>query len=227
MPGWICSWWIPPTRKCPGSCPASGRSAPVLDRVFANATGRLIVASFASHVHRVQQVIDAAVAHNRKVALVGRSMVRNMNTAREFGYLTIPASTLVSIEAAEGLPDERVVLICTGSQGEPMAVLSRIANRDHKIEIGPGDTIVLASSLIPGNENDGEPRDQWTDPAGCDRRAQWQCHGSRLRPCGAGGVALRLQHREAAQRDAGSRRASAPARQRRAGDRDRESIRSG
>ena len=139
--------------EVPGFVPSEREIGAVLDRVFANAKGRLIVASFASHVHRVQQVIDAAVAHDRKVALVGRSMVRNMNTARELGYLSIPTSTLVSIESADGLPDERVVLICTGSQGEPMAVLSRLANRDHKIEIGTGDTIVLASSLIPGNEN--------------------------------------------------------------------------
>ncbi len=140
--------------EVPGFVPSERSIGPVLDRVFARATGRLIVASFASHVHRVQQVIDAAVAHDRRVALVGRSMVRNMNTARELGYLSVPGSTLVSLEGSADLPDDRVVLICTGSQGEPMAVLSRIANRNHKIEVGPGDTIVLASSLIPGNEND-------------------------------------------------------------------------
>ncbi len=139
--------------EVPGFVPNERNIGPVLDSVFTRATGRLIVASFASHVHRVQQVIDAAVTHNRRVALVGRSMVRNMNVARELGYLTVPGNTLVSLDSAGDLPDDRVVLICTGSQGEPMAVLSRIANRDHNIEVGPGDTVVLASSLIPGNEN--------------------------------------------------------------------------
>jgi ribonuclease J len=139
--------------EVPGFVPSERSIGPVLDGVFDRARGRLIVASFASHVHRVQQVIDAAVAHGRRVALVGRSMVRNMNTARELGYLNVPANTLVSFDNAFDLPDDQVVLICTGSQGEPMAVLSRIANRDHRIEVGPGDTIVLASSLIPGNEN--------------------------------------------------------------------------
>jgi ribonuclease J len=139
--------------EVPGFVPSEREIGPVLDRVFARAQGRLIVAAFASHVHRVQQVIDAAVAHRRRVAFIGRSMVRNMNVARELGYLTVPGGTLVSVDALNELPDDRVVLICTGSQGEPMAALSRIANRDHAISVGPGDTIILASSLIPGNEN--------------------------------------------------------------------------
>ena len=139
--------------EVPGFVPSERDIGPVLDAVFSRASGRLIVASFASHVHRVQQVIDAAVEHGRRVAFVGRSMVRNMNAARELGYLQVPANTLVSADSMADLPDDQVVMICTGSQGEPMAVLSRIANRDHKIEVGPGDTIVLASSLIPGNEN--------------------------------------------------------------------------
>lgn len=139
--------------EVPGFVPSEREISPVLDTVFSRAEGRLIVASFASHVHRIQQIIDAAVAHGRKVALVGRSMVRNMNLARELGYLKVPANTLVSMDSMTDLPDDQVVMICTGSQGEPMAVLSRIANRDHAIEVGPGDTVVLASSLIPGNEN--------------------------------------------------------------------------
>lgn len=127
--------------------------APVLDRVFANAVGRIVVACFASHVHRVQQVIDAAVSHGRKVAFVGRSMVRNMNVARDLGYLRVPGDLLVAIDRLDDFPDDQIVLVCTGSQGEPMAVLSRIANRDHKLRLGAHDTVVLASSLIPGNEN--------------------------------------------------------------------------
>jgi ribonuclease J len=139
--------------EVPGFTVSERDIGPVLDRVFGQASGRLVVASFASHVHRVQQVLDAAEAHGRKVALVGRSMVRNMGIAADLGYLRVPDGILVDLKRVGDFPDDRVVLMCTGSQGEPMAVLSRIANRDHKIEIGPGDTVVLASSLIPGNEN--------------------------------------------------------------------------
>ncbi|MGV1005300.1 MAG: ribonuclease J [Candidatus Nanopelagicales bacterium] len=139
--------------EIPGFVPAEKDIAPVLDGVFRRAQGRIIVASFASHVHRIQQVMDAAAAHGRKVALVGRSMVRNMNVAKELGYLQVPAGLLVSSDNITALPDDQVVLVCTGSQGEPMAVLSRIANRDHAISVGHGDTVILASSLIPGNEN--------------------------------------------------------------------------
>ncbi|MGZ4633405.1 MAG: ribonuclease J, partial [Actinomycetes bacterium] len=127
--------------------------APVIDRVFSEARRRIIVACFASHVHRVQQVLDAATAHGRKVAFVGRSMVRNMGVARDLGYLHVPAGLLVDVKQLDDLPDDKIVLVCTGSQGEPMSALSRIANRDHFIRIGEGDTVLLASSLIPGNEN--------------------------------------------------------------------------
>ena len=137
----------------PGFVPSEREIMPVLDSVFAKAPGRIIVASFASHVHRIQQVIDTAATHGRKIAFVGRSMVRNMGVARDLGYLHVPEGILVTLDELNELPDDEVVLICTGSQGEPMAVLSRIANRDHAIRVGPEDTIVLASSLIPGNEN--------------------------------------------------------------------------
>jgi len=111
------------------------------------------VASFSSHVHRVQQVIDAAHAHGRRVAFLGRSMVRNMTIAEQLGYLHVPDNVLIDYKKARDLPDDRIVYMSTGSQGEPMAVLSRMANLDHAIEPGPGDTVILASSLIPGNEN--------------------------------------------------------------------------
>lgn len=139
--------------EVPGFVTSERDIIPVLDSVISKAKGRVIVASFASHVHRVQQIIDVATSHGRKVAFVGRSMVRNMQTARELEYLTIPEGTLISNEEIAVRPDDEAVLICTGSQGEPMAVLSRIANRDHAIQIGDNDTIILASSLIPGNEN--------------------------------------------------------------------------
>ena len=126
---------------------------PVLESVIAKAKRRVIVASFSSHVHRVQQVLDAAAANGRQVALVGRSMVRNMGIAAELGYLKVPDGVLVELKKALDLPDDRIVYMSTGSQGEPMAVLARMANQEHQIEIAEGDTVILASSLIPGNEN--------------------------------------------------------------------------
>ncbi len=140
--------------EVPGYTPHERDIAPVLDRVFGEAPRRVVVASFASHVHRVQQVLDVAVAHRRKVAFVGRSMVRNMGIARDLGYLDVPGGTLVDLKSLDDLAPEEVVLMSTGSQGEPMSALSRMANRDHPaISIEPGDVVVLASSLIPGNEN--------------------------------------------------------------------------
>ena len=124
-----------------------------IDKVFRHAERRIVVACFSSHVHRVQQVLDAAEKAGRKVAMVGRSMVRNMGIAADLGYLKVPEGVLVDIKRLDDYPDTQVVLVCTGSQGEPMAALSRMANRDHRIDVGPGDTILLASSLIPGNEN--------------------------------------------------------------------------
>jgi ribonuclease J len=139
--------------EVPGFTTPERDIAPVLDRVFGQARKRVIVASFASHVHRVQQVLDTAHKHHRKVAFVGRSMVRNMGVARDLGYLNVPGGLVVDVKALDDLREDQVVLMCTGSQGEPMSALSRIANRDHMIRVGEGDTVILASSLIPGNEN--------------------------------------------------------------------------
>jgi ribonuclease J len=125
---------------------------PALDRVFRSTRRRVVVASFASHVHRIQQIINTAESHKRKVIFMGRSMVRNMNLAAEMGYLTIPSGVLIDEKEMDNHGDN-LVLICTGSQGEPLAALSRMANGDHQIRVGEGDTVVLASSLIPGNEN--------------------------------------------------------------------------
>ena len=137
----------------PGFTPLERSIGPVLDEVIARSPRRVIVASFASHVHRVQQVLDAAHFNGRRVALLGRSMVRNMTIAAELGYLKVPEGVLIDYKKAGDIPDDRIVYMSTGSQGEPMAVLSRMANRDHQIEVGEGDTVILASSLIPGNEN--------------------------------------------------------------------------
>jgi ribonuclease J len=139
--------------EVPGFTTSERDLIPAIDEVFRTAPRRVIVSSFASHVHRIQQVLDAAHRHGRKVAFVGRSMVRNMGTARDLGYLKIPEGLVVDLKKLEKLPDDKIALICTGSQGEPMAALSRMANRDHMIRIGEGDTVLLASSLIPGNES--------------------------------------------------------------------------
>jgi ribonuclease J len=142
--------------EIPGIVTAERDIAPVLAEIFDSATQRIIVACFASHVHRVQQVLDTAATYGRKVAFVGRSMVRNMGVARDLGYLRIPhvpgGGLMVDLKEAEELPADRIVLISTGSQGEPMSALSRMAGRDHPIRIAEGDTVILASSLIPGNE---------------------------------------------------------------------------
>lgn len=137
----------------PGFTPLEKDIGPVLERVIQQSTGKVVVASFSSHVHRVQQVLDAAQASGRRVVLLGRSMVRNMKIATELGYLEVPEGLLVDLKKSGDIPDHRIVYMSTGSQGEPMAVLSRMANREHQVEIGQGDTVILASSLIPGNEN--------------------------------------------------------------------------
>ena len=137
----------------PGFTPLERDIGPVIESVIAKTPGKVVVASFSSHVHRVQQVLDAAVANGRKVAFVGRSMVRNMAIASELGFLNVDPKSIIELKHIDQLPDSQVVLMSTGSQGEPMAVLARIANRDHQVAIGEGDTVLLASSLIPGNEN--------------------------------------------------------------------------
>jgi ribonuclease J len=137
----------------PGFTPLEREIGPVIESVIAKAKRRVIVASFSSHVHRVQQVLDAAHANGRRVAFMGRSMVRNMGIAADLGYLKVPEGVLIDHRKAGDLPDDKIVYMSTGSQGEPMAVLARMANLEHQIEIGEGDTVILASSLIPGNEN--------------------------------------------------------------------------
>jgi ribonuclease J len=140
--------------EVPGFTTSEVEIGPVIDRVFHRSNSRIIVACFASHVHRVQQVLDAAVEHGRKVAYVGRSMIRNMNIARDLGYLNVPAGTLVDSREIGDHPPEKIVLVSTGSQGEPLSALARIAQRNHNfVHLEDGDTVLLASSLIPGNEN--------------------------------------------------------------------------
>jgi ribonuclease J len=137
----------------PGFTPLEKDIGPVLDNVIGRTKGKVVVASFSSHVHRVQQVVDAAANNGRRVALIGRSMVRNMEIAQNLGHLNVPDGLLIEAKKAGNIPDNEIVYMCTGSQGEPMAVLARIANVDHDIQVDENDTIILASSLIPGNEN--------------------------------------------------------------------------
>ncbi len=140
--------------EVPGFTVSEEELAPAIDTVFRTTKGRVIVSSFASHVHRIQQILDTAQRHKRKVAFVGRSMVRNMGIARELGYLTIPDGLVVKdLKALDRLRPDQQTIIATGSQGEPMAALARMANRDHPVSITEGDTVLMASSLIPGNEN--------------------------------------------------------------------------
>jgi ribonuclease J len=139
--------------EVPGFLAAEAELAPAIDAVMRTAPRRVVVSSFASHVHRIQQIIDSAHKYNRKIAFVGRSMVRNMTTARELGYLKIPRGMLVDSRELEKMDPTKAVLICTGSQGEPMAALARMANGDHQINLTEGDTVLLASSLVPGNES--------------------------------------------------------------------------
>ncbi|MCC8248538.1 ribonuclease J [Saccharothrix sp. NEAU-S10] len=140
--------------EVPGFVAPEREIGPVLENVVRKANQRVIVACFASHVHRVQQVLDVAVQYERRVALVGRSMVRNMGIAAELGYLNVPDGLFVDLNEAMELPEDEVMFVSTGSQGEPLSALSRMARGEHRqISIRAGDTIVLASSLIPGNEN--------------------------------------------------------------------------
>jgi ribonuclease J len=136
-----------------GYIPSEIEVGRALGEIFAAAQRRIVVACFASHVHRMQQILDNAAQLGRKVALVGRSMVRNVRVASELGYLRVPTNLLVPIEDLGSLPAERTLVLSTGSQGEPFSALTLMAGREHKwVHIEPRDTVVLSSSLIPGNE---------------------------------------------------------------------------
>ena len=137
----------------PGYVPSERIVGDAFAEIFERTQGRIIVASFASHVHRIQQVVEAAKKHNRLVGLAGRSMIRNVQIARELGYLDLPDSMLVDQRDITRIPDGDIAILTTGAQGEPMAALSRIANGTHRtIEVGPGDVVVIAAHPIPGNE---------------------------------------------------------------------------
>jgi ribonuclease J len=137
----------------PGFSPSEREVGPHLEEVFSRAEGRIVVTSFASNIHRVQQVIDAAAALGRKVALVGRSMRKNVNIGRSLGHIEVPEGMMIQPHEVEDWPDHRVVVISTGSQGEPLSALRRMAYNDHRqITLRSGDTVVFSATPIPGNE---------------------------------------------------------------------------
>jgi ribonuclease J len=136
-----------------GFSPSERQVGPQLEEVFTHAEGRIIVTSFASNIHRVQQVVDAAAALGRKVSLVGRSMRKNVNIGRSLGHIDIPEGILVQPQEVEDWPDHKIVVISTGSQGEPLSALRRMAHNDHRmIKLREGDTVVFSATPIPGNE---------------------------------------------------------------------------
>ena len=137
----------------PGVAPSESSVGPALLETFSDCRGRIIVTSFASNIHRVQQVIDAAVALDRRVALVGRSMRKNFNIASNLGIANAPSGLFIQPREIEDFPDEKVVVISTGSQGEPLSALRRMANNDHRdVELHSGDTVVFSATPVPGNE---------------------------------------------------------------------------
>jgi ribonuclease J len=139
--------------ETPGYTPSESVINDSFDKLFANAPGRILIATFASLLSRVQQVIDTAARYERVVALVGRSMVNNVQMAIDLGYLNIPKGMLIRAEDINKFPAERVVIICTGSQGEPTSALTRIANQDHRlVRIQPNDIVILSATPVPGNE---------------------------------------------------------------------------
>ncbi|HEV2663148.1 MAG TPA: ribonuclease J [Ktedonobacteraceae bacterium] len=139
--------------ESPGYTPSERVINDTFDKIFANAPGRIMLATFASLISRVQQVIDTAARYDRFVALVGRSMINNVQMAIELGYLNVPKGMLIRVEDINKFKPDQIVIICTGSQGEPTSALTRIANQDHRqIRIQPGDTVILSATPVPGNE---------------------------------------------------------------------------
>ncbi len=140
--------------ELPGYTPSERVVGEALDQIMTRAPGRVIITTFASLISRIQQVIDAAASHQRKVFVIGRSMIDNVRMSQELGYLKAPEGTLGRIDELRNFPNDRIVILTTGSQGEPTSGLVRIANRDHRqVNIVPGDTVVLSASPIPGNES--------------------------------------------------------------------------
>ena len=156
--------------ELPGYTPSERVVGEAFERIMAESPGRVIVATFSSLVSRIQQVIDAAAMYDRRVFVVGHSMSEVVNMAKELGYLKPPDGVLARLDELRNTPPEKVVIVTTGTQGEPTSALVRMANRDHRqLHIVPGDTVVISASPIPGNEDVIVPHDQQSLPAGRQR----------------------------------------------------------
>ena len=139
--------------EIPGFTPSERSVGEAFRTEFSKAPGRIIVAAFASHIHRLQQIIDITKETGRKIAIDGRSMVKVFEIATDLGYLKVPEGLMINLNTVESMKDDNVVILCTGTQGEPMAALSRIAKRMHKhIKVKDGDTVIISATPIPGNE---------------------------------------------------------------------------
>jgi ribonuclease J len=137
----------------PGHTPSEQIVSETFDKIFGETGGRIIVSTFASNISRVQLVINAALAHNRKIAVVGRSMVDNVKMALSLGYLTVPEDMIIHTDDLDNYPDSQITVVCTGTQGEPTSALVRMANQNHRqVSLRPGDTVILSATAIPGNE---------------------------------------------------------------------------
>ncbi|RMF01092.1 MAG: ribonuclease J [Chloroflexi bacterium] len=137
----------------PGHTPSEQIVSAAFEEIFDETRGRIIIATFASNISRIQQVINIAMRHNRKLAVVGRSMVDNVKMARELGYLTAPEDMIIHVDDLDDYPDNQIAIVCTGTQGEPTSALVRMANNEHRqVRLREGDTVILSATAIPGNE---------------------------------------------------------------------------
>jgi ribonuclease J len=153
----------------PGFSPSESGVGPRLEEVFSRCRGRIVVTCFASNIHRVQQVVDAAAALGRKVSLIGRSMRKNVNIGRSLGHINVPDGILIPPREIDDWPDHKLVIVSTGSQGEPLSALRRMAHRDHpQVELHDGDTVVFSATPIPGNERAGNETIDRLYHIGCD-----------------------------------------------------------
>ena len=182
----------------PGFSPVGVGVGPHLEEAFARCEGRIVVTSFASNIHRVQQVVDAAAALDRKVALVGRSMRKNVTIGRRLGHIEVPDGMLVGPREIEDFPDERVVIVSTGSQGEPLSALRRMAYRDHpQVQLRGGDTVVFCATPVPGNERAVNETIDRLYHIGCDVVTPARRARARLRARLRGGGQADAQPRQA------------------------------
>ena len=153
----------------PGFTPSEAAVGPALRHIIKNAKGRVFVASFSSHIHRLQQVCDAAVAVGRKVVVTGRSMVTNTKIARDLGYLRISDEDIIDAYSVDEIPEDKIVVLCTGSQGEPLSALARMANGEHKsLTITANDTVIISATPVPGNEKSVQGIINALSKIGCD-----------------------------------------------------------